>query len=302
MSAIAEPSMPNSPASFWQSRPATIEAVEPEIAGVVTCHLRLADAAVHDGYRFQPGQFNMLYVPGVGEVAISMSGPACDSVWPVSDRAADATEGLLLHTIRIAGNTSREIARLGVGGCVGLRGPYGSAWPLDQCLGRDVVVVAGGIGLAPLRPAILALLANRQRIGRTTLLYGARSPKSLLFQKNFADWAAAGLQIRMTVDRGLGDWSGHIGVTHLLVDRLPEISPANTIMLICGPELMMRYAARSALARGLLREQIWLSLERNMQCAVGLCGHCQLGPTFVCKNGPVYRYDAVERFLEVPAL
>ena len=231
----------------------------------------------------------MVYLPGVGEVAISLS-----AGWPQAGRWD--------HTIRVAGNTTRTIAELRPGATLGLRGPYGSSWPLDQLRGLDVVLVAGGIGLAPLRPAIYELLDHRADFGRLTLLYGARTPAGLLYTREFADWKRRGLAIETTVDRAEEDWTGQVGVVPLLIDRLQPWRAANTALLMCGPEVMMNYSVWSAAARGVSTQRMWVSLERNMQCAVGLCGHCQLGPTFVCKHGPIFRQDFIEPYLMVEGL
>lgn len=275
-------------ANPWLSQTVEIAAIVPEMPDVATYQLRFVDAALHERYQFRPGQFNMLYLPGAGEMAISISAGSAGGTWD--------------HTIRTAGNVTRSLLGLGVGGSLGLRGPYGSHWPLDDCRGADILLIAGGIGLAPLRSALNTCLDRRQDFGRITLLYGARSPDVLLYEREFAAWSRRGVDVNVTVDRYLPGWAGNIGVVTLLVDRLPTIDPANTILLLCGPELMMRYTVRSALRRGLRKDQIWVSLERNMQCAVGLCGHCQLGPAFVCKDGPIFRYDKIESFLDVEGL
>ncbi len=286
MSVQASSAMVDNP---WLAQSVEVATVTPELPGVATYHLRFRDAGLNERYRFRPGQFNMLYLPGVGEIAISLS-------------AANEMSGTWDHTIRVAGNVTRTLAGLGVGGELALRGPYGTSWPLDECTGADVILVAGGIGLAPLRPAIHACFTQRKRFGRTTLLYGARSPDMLLYRRDYDVWADRGLNVSATVDRFQPGWSGDVGVVPLLVDRLRPLTPANSVMFLCGPEVMMRYTVRSALERGLRRDQIWVSLERNMQCAVGLCGHCQLGPAFVCKDGPVFRYDKIERYLNVEGL
>ncbi len=231
----------------------------------------------------------MLYLPGVGEIAISLS-------------AGKSHRGTWDHTIRVAGNVTHELAGLGIGGALGLRGPYGSSWPLEECAGADVILVAGGIGLAPLRPAIYSCLEDRQRFGRISLLYGARVPDMLLYTSEYDAWTDRQVDVYTTVDRFQPGWSGNVGVVTLLVDRLRPLSPGNSVLFLCGPEVMMRYTVRSALERGLRKDQIWVSLERNMQCAVGLCGHCQLGPAFVCKDGPIFRYDKIEPFLDVEGL
>lgn len=273
----------------WLAHQVRIDSITPEIEGVATYHLAFTDDAVASDYRFAPGQFNMLYLPGIGEVPISLSAD------PMSSRT-------WAHTIRVAGNTTRMLARMAPGECFGLRGPFGTFWPLKACEGSDVVLVAGGIGLAPLRPAIYYLLANRQRYGRISLLYGARTPDTLLYLDEYSAWLEQGLFLQTTVDRAMPSWLGNVGVVPLLLDRLRPFQPTSSVMLMCGPEVMMHYCTLSALARGLPRERIWVSLERNMQCAVALCGHCQLGPAFLCKDGPVFCYDRVEPYLRVVGL
>jgi len=275
----------------WTPQPAILADITPEYAGVQTYHLRFADADYNAAYQYAPGQFNMLYVPGYGEVAISVSaGP--------SERG----ERLWSHTIRTVGNVTQALARLSVGSTIGVRGPFGVGWPLAENKGRDIVIAAGGIGLAPLRPVIDALNEHSADFGRRVLLYGARSPDTLLFARQYLDWAAAGWQILLTVDRASPDWHGAVGVVPALLERLQPWEPGNAALFTCGPEIMMKFVIKSALTRGLAPDRIWLSLERNMQCGVGICGHCQLGPLFVCKDGPVARLDAVEEFVYVPGL
>jgi NAD(P)H-flavin reductase len=186
---------------------------------------------------------------------------------------------------------SKKIAALKKAGRVGLRGPFGTGWPLDEARGRDVIVVAGGLGLAPLRPAIYRLLAERKSYGRVALLVGARAPEELVFAKELERWRKR-LQMDVTVDRAGPEWQGPVGVVTTLVEKV-AVDAANAVALVCGPEVMMRFAARALDQRGLRPSQIHVSLERNMKCAVGFCGHCQLGPEFVCRDGPVFRYDRV---------
>jgi NAD(P)H-flavin reductase len=276
-------------ANPWLPHAARVERITEESPGINTYHLRFIDPVVNSGFRFRPGQFNMLYLPGAGEIAISLSGGSQGG-------------GTWDHTVRDAGSVTRTLARLGRGGSLGVRGPFGSSWPLAVALGADLILVAGGIGLSPLRPAIYELFRKREQFGQATLLYGARSPDSLLYVREYPMWTENKLNVYSTVDRSAADWQGNVGVVSLLLDRLRALRPANTMLLCCGPEVMMRYSVRSALARGIRKDQIWLSLERNMQCAVGLCGHCQLGPAFICKDGPVFRYDVIEPFLELEGL
>jgi NAD(P)H-flavin reductase len=270
----------------WLAHTVRIVDITDEIQDVATYHLEFVDESVGKSFTFRPGQFNMLYLPGVGEAAISIS----------SD---PARRGTLDHTVRFAGNVTGELARLGDGATFGLRGPFGSAWPIEECLGGDVIIVTGGIGLAPLRPAIYELLNRKTEFGQLTLLYGARNPFGMLYTDEYDDWKSRGLDVNTTVDRASPGWDGNVGVVPQLLDRMPLSDPATTTVLCCGPEVMMWYTARSALGRGVPAERIWVSLERNMNCAIGLCGHCQFGPTFVCKDGPVVRYDRVASLLHV---
>jgi NAD(P)H-flavin reductase len=259
------------------------------VTDVATYHLSFDDSAIAAAYQFQPGQFNMLYLPGFGEVPISLSAdPNSSTTWA--------------HTVRAVGNVTQQLARLRVGDTLGLRGPFGSCWPLSTAVGHDVVVVTGGLGLAPLRPAIYELLRHASLFRSLTLLYGSRSPDTILFEQELPEWSKRGLQVQLTVDRADPTWSGRIGVVTLLLDQLPLNDPQRTSLFTCGPEVMMRFVGKSALARGIPEQQIWLSMERNMQCAIGLCGHCQLGPTFICKDGPVYRHDQLAPFLNVEGL
>jgi NAD(P)H-flavin reductase len=277
------------PENPWLAFTARIQQVRPETPGVATYNLVFDDPSLADGFSFRPGQFNMLYLPGLGEVAISISGDPSDySTVP--------------HTIREAGSVTQALARLGDGATIGVRGPFGSSWPMDACRGKDVLLVAGGIGLAPLRPAIYELLANRDDFGELTLLYGARSPDGLLYPDAYEEWRNAGLDVQTTVDRAPVAWTGNVGVVTVLLDRLPLKHPDDTLLLTCGPEIMMWHTIQTALRRELAPESVYVSLERNMNCAIGLCGHCQFGPEFLCKDGPVFRYDRVSSILKVDDL
>ncbi|MCO6457726.1 MAG: FAD/NAD(P)-binding protein [Pirellulaceae bacterium] len=273
------------PASPWLAHTARIRSLKPEAPGITTYELALDDAGLAERFRFRPGQFNMLYLPGCGEAAISIS----------SD---PERRGLIGHTVRVAGNVTQALARLQVGDQLGLRGPFGSSWPVDAVRGQDVVIACGGVGLAPLRPAIYHLIRHRQDYGRVFLLYGARSPHDLLYTDEFDQWRAAGIEVEMTVDLGNSDWQGHIGVVPILFYRLRLKAP-RTCVLTCGPEIMMRFVIFEALARKVAKENIYISMERNMNCALSFCGHCQLGPAFVCKDGPVFPYRAMEPYLNL---
>jgi len=257
-----------------------------EIHDTVTLHVEPAE---RDGeVSFAAGQFNMLYLFGLGEVPISIS----------SDPAEPR---VLAHTVRAVGPVTNALCRLKRGQMLGVRGPFGSGWPLREAVGGDVVIVAGGIGLAPLRPILYHLLAHRDQYGRIVLLYGARTPRDLLYERDLARWRGRfDVQIEATVDAAdTGDgWRGHVGVVTTLIPRA-EFDPAETTAVVCGPEVMMRYTIADLQKRGLPPDRVYLSMERNMKCAIGLCGHCQFGPTFVCKDGPVFRYDRIAPLLKV---
>jgi NAD(P)H-flavin reductase len=243
---------------------------------------------VPGGFAFKPGQFNMLYVHGVGEVPISISGDP-------------ATPERLVHTIRAVGAVTRVMDKLGEGDVMGVRGPYGSAWPLDEAKRRNVIVIAGGLGLAPLRPAILGLLAHRAEYGRITILYGARTPADMLYRQELENWRGRfDLRVEAIVDQAGRDWFGPVGVVTHLLDGVPVT--VDDAAFMCGPEIMMRFAARSLANRGVSPETTWISMERSMKCGIGLCGHCQLGGSFMCKDGPVYRLDRIAPYMQVPEL
>jgi NAD(P)H-flavin reductase len=240
-------------------------------------------------FAFAPGQFNMLYAHGVGEVPISISGDPDDF-------------SMLHHTIRVVGNVTQALGALEPGDEVGVRGPFGSTWPLAEASGQDVLFVAGGLGLAPLRPAILSVLAKRSEFGQVIVIYGARSPADILFRNELERWRGRfDVTLEAIVDHSGMDWYGPVGaVTRLVAEA--DIDPECCLAMLCGPEIMMRFTARELEQRGFGQSQIWVSLERSMKCAIGLCGHCQLGGTFVCKDGPVYRYDRVASKLLVRGL
>ncbi len=278
----------------WRSHTVRVQHVIPETPGVATFELVFTDLEIAKAYHFLPGQFNMLYMPGIGESAISIS----------SDPDSPQT---ICHTIRSVGSVTQAIAAAGKGSTFGLRGPFGSSWPIDPCvqstsIKKDVIIVAGGIGLAPLRSAIYALCQRRHQLGRITVMVGARSPNDLLFQDEYSTWREQGIEVQPTVDRYSERWQGNIGVVTTLLSRASISGPKSTVLMTCGPEVMMRYVVQSALQRGIPATNIWLSLERNMNCAVGLCGHCQLGPEFLCQDGPVLPYHRVADWLKVQAL
>ncbi len=285
---MSTPAVLAAPSGFdtWGVHPARILAIRPEVSEVATYDLELEDPGSRGRFAFRAGQFNMLYLPGIGEAAISIS----------SDPNQASS---LRHTVRAVGNVTRALARLKVGDQVLLRGPFGSCWPLET--GRSsqhLVIAAGGLGLAPLRPVVYEVARHRDQYRSVTLLYGARSPADLLYTEEYDVWRSAGIDVRTTVDFGDSQWTGSIGVVTTLLGNV-DLTPADSTLFTCGPEIMMRFVIYEGLNRGVRPERIFLSMERNMNCAVGLCGHCQFGPTFVCKDGPVFRYDLLEPFLSV---
>ena len=234
---------------------------------------------------FRPGQFSMLWVFGVGEMPISISGDP-------------ALHNRLVYTVRSVGQATHSLVNQRVGNGVGVRGPFGTGWPVEAARGRDVIVVAGGIGLAPLRPVIYQVLQHRKDYGRLVILYGGRSPRDLLYRQELAKWTRnSETQVLVTVDYGGLSWRGHVGVVTTLF-KYSRLHPARSVAMVCGPEIMMRFVIRELEAAGLSRDDIYLSMERNMNCAVGFCGHCQYGPHFICKDGPVFRYEQVRALLE----
>ena len=235
-------------------------------------------------FSFAPGQFNMVYAFGVGEVPISISGDPDD-------------KDKLLHTTRAVGTVTKRMATLGKGDILGIRGPFGTSWPLAEAKGKDVVIVAGGIGLPPLRPSIYTIMRNRGEYGRVSLLYGARTPSDILFPQEMESWRTKhGIDVFITVDRSVKGWKGNVGVVTTLAPKA-SFEPGNTVAMIVGPEVMMRFSAMELLKRGIDPSAIYVSMERNMKCGIGLCGHCQYGPHFICKDGPVFPYNRIKDLL-----
>jgi NAD(P)H-flavin reductase len=260
-------------------QPYTVHRLSKEMRDTYTLELAPVDGT--GAPPFAAGQCNMLYVFGVGEVPISMSG---DPTQPQP----------LVHTVRAVGAVTRAICSLKRGAVLGVRGPFGSAWPTAAAVGHDVVLVAGGLGLAPLRPVLYHVLAHRQEYGQVVLLYGARTPEELLYRRQLEHWRARfDMEVLVTVDRATGAWQGSVGVVTKLIARAP-FDPPETVAMLCGPEVMMRFTIMALQQRGVAEDHIFVSMERNMKCAIGLCGHCQFGPTFVCKDGPVLPYDRIK--------
>jgi len=234
---------------------------------------------------FQPGQFSMLWMFGVGELPISISGDPAES-------------HCLTYTVRSVGPATQVMVSTRPGESVGVRGPFGTGWPVEAAKGRDVLVVAGGIGMAPLRPVIYHVLRNRGQYGRLVILYGARSPRDILYRHELGSWARQkDTNVLFTVDYGGLSWRGHVGVVTSLF-KFVRLRPSQTTAMVCGPEIMMRFVARELGTRGIAPENLYFSMERNMKCAVGFCGHCQWGPHFLCKDGPIFPFARIAPLLD----
>lgn len=255
-----------------------------EAQDIYTYRLRFVDEQTRRAFRFEAGQFNMVYLFGVGEVAISI----------VSD--PDEPEHLD-HTIRVVGRVTKAIARLGVGDSLGIRGPFGRGWPLTEIRGKDVVVVTGGLGCAPVVGAIDYIFRRRRDFGAVKVLHGVKRPHDLLYRERFDAWRRQpDTEVYLTSDRADESWRHHVGVVTELFHAV-RFDPAKTAVLMCGPEIMMRLGAPILIERGIPAGAIFVSLERHMECGIGLCGHCQLGPYFLCKDGPIMSYDRVGSWL-----
>lgn len=279
MTTLARPDLSEQPSRDpFLPRPFVVRTHRQDTRDTYTLGLEAVDGVP---MTFSPGQFTMVHAFGAGEAPISISG--------------DPARGdLLEHTIRNVGAVTKALVHAAPGAEVGIRGPFGTGWEVTSGGGGDVVFVAGGIGLAPLRPAILEVCADRSRYGRVLLLYGARTPEDILFGDDLRRWAGEhDIDVQVTVDNGQHAWRGRVGLVTQLIAR-GGFEPARTLALVCGPEVMMRYAAMALADRGVPTSRLRLSMERNMKCGVGLCGHCQLREHFLCVDGPVLTYDVLE--------
>jgi NAD(P)H-flavin reductase len=265
---------------------ATIKWIKKETRDTLTYALKINDKEIERAYRFLPGQFNMLYVPGIGESAISIS--------------SGTTDRDVLHTLRVAGDVTTAISKMNEGDVIGMRGPFGKSWPMEETENRNVMIIAGGVGIAPLRSVMRSLSAERRACpGKDIILYGAKTPKDIVYRDEFPRYRDI-FQVFLTVDKADPEeyWKGEVGlVTRLLAKA--SFDPLRTIVFICGPAVMMQSTIKDLLLRGVPGEKIFLSMERNMNCGMGICGHCFFGPKFVCKDGAVFKYTEVEDFLDV---
>ncbi len=265
---------------------ASIKWIKKETRDTWTYALKIVDREIERAYRFQPGQFNMLYVPGIGESAISISSGTNDHD--------------LLHTIRVAGDVTTAISKMNPGDVIGVRGPFGRGWPMEETEDRNVMIIAGGVGIAPLRSVIRHLASSRRsRPGKDIILYGTKTPKDVLFRDEFPRYRDL-FQVFLTVDKADPEeyWKGEVGLVTRLLGKA-SFDPLGTTVFICGPEVMMQSTIKELLVRGVPGEKIYLTMERHMNCGMGVCGHCFFGPKFVCRDGAVFRYTEVEDFLGV---
>lgn len=268
--------------------PMTAEVTErfDEAPGISTLRVRLVDDQQRNAYSFAPGQFNMLYVAGVGEVPISISSD------PENPEFID-------HTVRAVGRVTEPMVKLKPGDTLGLRGPYGMGWPMEQAKGRNILVVTGGLGCAPTASVVEYALARRNLYGRVSICHGVRRPDELIFGERFNSWCSApGTQVLFASQEGGPGWRGRTGLVTQLLDDLDEDAWSGMAMM-CGPEPMMRAVSEELLKRGRPISDIYVSMERSMQCGIGHCGHCQYGKEFICKDGPVFPYDRVRRLMSV---
>jgi len=266
----------------WHIQSARIVQRREEVEGVITLDITLDDEGARAEYLFAPGQFNMLYAFGVGEAAISIA-------------SSSANPALLSHTIRMVGQVTNALGRVSVGGSIGLRGPFGSHWPVERARGGNLILIAGGIGLPPLRPVIDRVIRNRVDYDRVALVYGAKTVSDLLYPYEYDLWKRNGIEMIVTVDRADDSWKGERGVVPAALKKL-RLRGSNHTAFMCGPEIMMKYAVQECLNREVAEDSIFVSLERNMKCACTFCGHCQIGPEFVCRDGPIFSYAKIKHW------
>lgn len=256
-----------------------------EAPKVFSLHLRFTESSVHNAYHFYPGQFNMVYLFGVGEVPISI----------VSD---PRHYSLYQHTVRIVGRITQGLSKLKQGDKLGIRGPYGHGWPMETAKGKDVVIITGGIGCAPTVSAIRYMMNRRHDYGRIMIVQGVKHSDDLLFRPYYEHWAQQpDTEVRLTADKPGPHWPWDHRLATEIIHELGIIRPQNTVAMMCGPEGMMLACVKPLVERGLVEDNIYLSMERNMECALGHCGHCQFGGQFICKDGPVFAYPTLKPLL-----
>jgi NAD(P)H-flavin reductase len=260
---------------------ALISRITQETKDTYTYHIKPLEGEIKGA----SGQFNILYAYGGGEIPVAISGIENEEI---------------MHTIRFVGAVTRMLSKMREGSIICLRGPYGNPWPLNGSRKQDVLIVAGGIGLAPLRPVIMEVKRNRSEYGKLMILYGARTPQDLLYKREFEEYSKIeDCEFHVTVDKRDETWTGNVGVVTTLIPKV-KVNPKNTIAMVCGPEIMMKFTVKDLMEKkGLDASRIYISMERRMRCGIGQCGHCQVGPFFVCRDGPVFQYSKIKRYFEV---
>jgi NAD(P)H-flavin reductase len=279
--------MSSAPDNIYLPKVAVLDRVVDEIHEVKTFYWHFEDAEEQDKFRqFRPGQFAQVSLFGVGEFPLSL---------PPSP-----TEAETFFTARQVGSCTAALHSLKPGDTFAVRGPYGNGFPMESYYGKNLVFVAGGIGLIPLRSCIVFALANRAKYQRIQIFLGARTPRDLMYREDLRQWEASeGLECHLTVDRAAEGWSGHVGVVGSLFQKPGvRISADNTVAFVCGPPVMFRFVIKDLLALGLPETAIVSTLERYMKCGVGKCGHCCIGVAYVCVDGPVFTYDQIKKLGE----
>ena len=269
---------------FHTPYPAEIIERTQEAPNIFTFKLRFKDSQLQKQFRFQPGQFNMVYHFGVGEVAISISSDPDD-------------ENTIHHTIRSVGRITNSLVKLNKGDYLGIRGPFGNGWPIEKAQGKDIIILTGGLGCAPVVGMINYIVNRRKQFGKLMILQGVKHSHDLIFRDRYNEWQQLpNTQVLLAADRSGPHWTWHTGYVTELISEL-NINPDKTICMICGPEMIIQVDIKNLLARGLDENNIFLSMERNMECAIGHCGHCQFGGSFICKDGPIFCYSSIKELL-----
>lgn len=271
--------------NLFSFKPALVVGLIDETTNVKTLKLK-----VEGSYNANPGQFNMVYVYGLGEVPISIAN--------IPNRIGKDT--IIEHTVRSIGVVTKAIVGgIGVGSTVGVRGPYGNGWPLAEVEGMDIVVIGGGIGIAPLRPIVKYVEKYRDRYGKLNILFGARTPNDILYKYEIDSYnSIPNTKLLLSSDTPAPGWRHHVGFVTDLIDSI-DVDRNKAVVFICGPEIMMKVAVKKLLSYGFKKDRLFLSLERRMRCGVGVCGTCQFGHYFVCKEGPVFRYSDIDDYLRI---
>ncbi len=262
---------------------ARIVSVREEAPNINTFRLWLKDEEARRNFSFVPGQFLELTVFGYGEAPFSISSSPLEKEY-------------FEVTVRKMGTVTRALFNLGEGGVVGVRGPFGRGWPIEDMRGENVLIIGGGIGIAPLRSLVEYIIANRDSFGEVILLYGARTPKDIVYKEELEQWRDA-IDVHLTVDMGDETWKGRTGVVTVLLDDV-KVDPRETYSIQCGPPIMMHFVTKKLLEMGFSDERIVFSLERLMKCGMGFCGHCMISGKYVCRDGPVFNYSEVKTLLE----